>query len=140
MTRAARAAALCALLLVAAIALRLPDAEFASRRPETGEVTVPRSPTPPVVRAAAANRQDRTRRAHRRRETRAFDGRPLLAVLPLELGGVRITIEGLAADGTTVDLRVSAGPRGQLYARAVYQRALTAFADPGNAYRVRWVR
>lgn len=138
MTRAARAVALGVLLLVAAVALRLPDTEFRQPRPAARHPTPTASATPPSVSQRETDRQDRVGAAHRRRETRAFDERPLLAALPIRLGGVGIAIEGLAPDGVTTELRVSAGPRGRVYAEALYGRALAAFGDTGGAYEVRW--
>lgn len=139
MNPAGRSILLVVLLLVAALILRLPDTEFGSpHRPVTEPPIATPSATPPLLSAKAADRQDRVDDAHRRRETRAFDDRPLLAVLPVTLGGVRIAIEGLSADGVTTELSISAGSRGREYAEAVYRRALVAFGDSGDAYAVRW--
>jgi hypothetical protein len=121
-----------------AAAFGLPEAQVVDRPPQAaGPVPAP-SVAPPVIGREEANRQDRVGRAHRKRETRAFDGRPLLAVLPLKLGGVRIAIAGLAPDGRTAILEVSHGQRAHAYARRVYERALAAVDDDGTAYRVRW--
>lgn len=139
MSRPARLAVFAALFVLAVVALELPDATLSppTRPPDTTAAPKPTA-TPPSLTAAEVNRQDRVSATHRRRETRAFDARPLLAVLPLELAGVRIEIAGLAADQHTTILTIGAGPRGRRYALALYRRALAAYGDPGTAYAIRW--
>lgn len=140
MSGRARFLAYSILFVLAAVALQLPDAQLAepidSFRPAPPTPTV----TPSPLTSTEVNRQDRVGRAHRRRETRAFDRRPLLAVLPLDLGGVRIEIAGLAEDGKTTILSIAAGARGQRYAEDLYRRALAAYGDSGADYTVRWKR
>lgn len=91
-----------------------------------------------VASPAAIDRQDHVSRAHEKREARAFDQRPLLAQLPLTYHGVRIDIAGLAADGRTTRLAVTATPDATGTPRAVYQEALRAFGDTGGAYLPRF--
>lgn len=145
MSRPVRWLAIAGLLLLAAVGLQLPDQGLKPRLPRSEEQPAepgksPATPTPPALASAELNRQDRVNRAHRRRETRAFDLRPLLAVLPLELAGVRVDVVGLAADNRTTILEIAAGPRGRAYAEAVYSRTLSAYGDRGTAYTVRWAR
>ena len=96
------------------------------------------TPAPPVLGRETINHQDRTSRARRRREAAAFDARPLLTRLPLELAGVRIDLAGLAPDGHTTTLAIDPGSRSRPFARRVYRRALATYRDPGRSYRLRW--
>lgn len=141
MRQATRLAVLAGLFALAAIALQLPDLQTPPSDPGVAPVTptpTPVATAPEPLTAAQINRQDRTSAAQRRRETRAFDRRPLLAALPIELAGVRIDIAGLAADQRTTILELTPGPRGRAYAWAVYRRALAALGDSGHAYSTRW--
>lgn len=129
--------AVLAVLVTAALGLRVPEASI-SPSPRLRSIPQPTpKQSPPKLSAVAIDRQDRVTRAHRDRETRAFDERPLLALLPLELAGVRIEISGLAADGRRTILRVYAGPRTAGFATTVYRRALSAAGDDGAAYELR---
>jgi hypothetical protein len=140
--------ALLALIALAAIAAALtgrdrePHADpRTTRRPAPTATSTPRvaaTPAPPAIERDAINRQDRTGRAHRAREARVFDTRPLLTELPLELADVRIDLAGLHRDGQTVILAIDTGPRSRAFARRVYERALRTFGDSGSGYRLRW--
>lgn len=81
------------LLLVAATILQSQDAGPPTRR---GEPARSPTPAPPELEPADLNRQDRVSRTHRHREEVAFSGRPLLALLPIDLGLVRADVEGLS--------------------------------------------
>lgn len=137
MSRWFRLLAVAVLFAIAAVVLQLPEKQLTLSGKAPADPATPAT-TPPSLTAAQINRQDRVSRAHRRRETRAFDRRPLLAVLPLELAGVRIEIGGLSADGRTTVLTITPGPRGRPYAEHLYWRALSAYGDSGSAYDVRW--
>lgn len=138
MSRVARVCVFAALFVGAVVALELPDSgiQLSPRVTPTPMATA----EPPAITAAEADRQDRVGAMHRRREARAFDRRPLLSVLPLELAGVRIRIAGLAADDRTTILSISAGRRGRDFAEALYRRALAAYGDSGDEYTVQWSR
>jgi hypothetical protein len=139
------------LLVLATIAATTAAIAFASRSPAE-RPTAPRpvatpatrspslTPAPPRLDDATLDRQDRTTSRQRRREQRAFDARPLLAQLPLTLGGVRIDLAGLAADPYELIVRIDPGARSRAYALTVYRRALHSVDDPGRGYRVEWVR
>lgn len=105
MSRRARLLAFAALFVLAVVALQLPETQVPAPSPPSSTATRPPTSTPPPLVAAQLDQQDRVGRLHRRRETLAFDRRPLLSVLPLELAGVGIEIAGLAADGRTTILR-----------------------------------
>ena len=97
-----RLAVLAGLFLIAALALQLPEESVHNRVPGPSGAPPRRpSPAPPRLTGAQINRQDHLRPAQRRRELRDGRTRPLLAVLPLELAGVRIAIAGIAADRRT---------------------------------------
>lgn len=143
MTGRTRAVALAGLLLVAVIVIELPDAELPGRhRPETASPPSRLRPTPapPRLDSRTINQQDRTNPAQRRREHRDAARRPLLAVLPINLAGVRIGVGGIGADGRTTTIAIDAGRRGRRYAAALFARALAAYGDSGAGYSVRWVR
>jgi hypothetical protein len=110
-----------------------PVATLATRTPTS-------TPAPPRLDHATLDRQDRTNSQQRRREQRAFDDRPLLAQLPLTLGGVRIDLAGLAADHRDLIVRIDPGARSRAFSLAVYRRALHALGDTGRGYRVEWAR
>jgi hypothetical protein len=99
-----------------------------------------RTPVPPRLGRDVIDRQDRSTRRERERESQVFDGRPLLTQLPLELAGVRIDIAGLAADGETTLLSIDPGTRSRAHARAIYRRVLAAYRDTGHAYQLEWTR
>jgi hypothetical protein len=75
-------------------------------------------------------------RAHRRRESRALDERPLLSELPLELGLISIDAAGLTPDGRRTVITLTGPDR--VVAEAAYRQALQALGDPGTAYAPRW--
>lgn len=141
MTRASRRILLAVLVGVAAVGVALDGQDPATpslpRPAATAQGSLSSRNAAPRPTRSQVNRQDQVSAAHRRRETRAFDDRPLLAVLPLELAGVKIEITGLARDGRT-ELEVRPGPQGSGYARSLYRRALAVYGDSGNAYTVRW--
>jgi hypothetical protein len=143
--------ALLALIAIATIAAALtgrnhePHADrpatAPSPAPTATSTAAPRAvatPRPPALDHDAINRQDRTGQAHRAREARLFDTRPLLSELPLELADVRIDLAGLHRDGHTLILGIEPGPRSRAYALRVYQGALHTFGDSGSGYRLQW--
>lgn len=144
MTRRTRRLALSGLFVLAVVGLELPDADLKVRpqRELTAHASPARRPTPvpPQLDRQEINEQDRTSAAHRRRELRDAAARPLLAVLPVELAGVRMAVDGIAADDRTTTIAIDPGQRGRAYASALYRRAMTAYGDPGSVYSVRWVR
>lgn len=83
--------------------------------------------------------QDQVSRAHDRREARAFDGRPLLAHLPMVIEDAVIDVAGLATDGQTTIIEVKPLDGRVATARAAYRQALRARGDSGAAYLPRFV-
>lgn len=139
--------ALIALTVLALASANLPaisDRPASRPRPSEHDVAATpeptRTPVPPSLGRDVINRQDRSTRRDRARESRAFDRRPLLTQLPLELAGVRIDIAGLAADRETTLLSIDPGPRSRAHARAAYERALAAYRDSGHGYELEWAR
>jgi hypothetical protein len=139
--------AVIALVVVGFAASSLPatsDRPAARPRPSQRDVAatpVPaRTPVPPSFGRDVIDRQDRSTRRERERESQVFDSRPLLTQLPLELAGVRIDIAGLAADRETTLLSIDPGTRSRAHARAIYQHALAAYRDSGHAYEPEWAR
>jgi hypothetical protein len=136
--------ALAVLALAAANLTATSDRPASRPRPSQRDVAATpaptRTPVPPKLGRAVIDRQDRSTRRERERESRAFDSRPLLTRLPLELAGVRIDIAGLAADGRTTILSIDPGTRSRAHARAVYEHALAAYRDSGHAYGLEWAR
>src|SRR4051794_5562011 len=120
MSRFGRLLTLAGLFLVAAVAIEIPDAT--TDPPIPPQRSAAATATPPALTPAQTNRQDRVGARHRLREVLAFDGRPLLSLLPIELAGVRIEIAGLAVDRRRTIVSVSAGPRGRDYAETLYRR------------------
>ena len=139
-----RVAAALAAFALAALALGTPTTpREAARsgsppRPARPRATATNTPGPTRLSRARLNRQDRVDRARRRRETDAFDGRPLLGQLPLTLAGVTIDIAGLAPNGRSTLLTIDAGERSHAHARAIYEQALRTYGDPGRAYQPRY--
>jgi hypothetical protein len=133
--------ALAAIAVAVTLAARL---QPPPRRPSPAAATARPAPSPPTsppaprVDRAALDRQDHSPVDQRRRETAAFDDRPLLAQLPLELAGVTIDIAGLAADTTATILRIDPGTRSRAYALGIYRQALAAYGDRGRGYRLEW--
>ncbi len=128
---------------LAALALLAPLTLAACGSPAPTATPTPTTrpaPTPRPPKAAEVNTQDRTSRAHKRRESEAMDERPLLDRLPLTVGGVTISIQGLAPDGKTTLLRIDAGEGTDAHARSVYRDALHAYRDSGRAYKIEVVR
>jgi hypothetical protein len=111
-----------------------------SQRDVAATPVATRTPEPPKLGRDVIDRQDRTTRRERKRESRALDSRPLLTQLPLERAGVTIDIAGLAADRQTTILSIDPGTHARAHARAVYQRALAAYRDSGDAYELEWTR
>jgi hypothetical protein len=111
-----------------------------SQRDGTATPVPMRTLMPPKLGRDVIDGQDRSNRRDRERESQVFDGRRLLTQLPLERAGVTIDIAGLAADGQTTILSIDAGTRARAHARAVYQRALAAYRDSGDAYELEWTR
>ena len=64
----------------------------------------------------------------------------LLDRLPLERGGVRIDIAGLAPDDRITVLSIDAGTGTRAHARAIYQHQLQQAGDPADAYVLEWAR
>lgn len=143
--RLALLAAVSLVIVAAAVAVGLAgggQAEDRAAEPPARERRSPASGPRPGHRRrtlAEINRQDRVGRAHRRRETRAFERRPLLQRLPVVSQGVTIDIGGLAADGRTTVLTISIGPGSRRHAIGVYRRWLRRTRDTGEAYRARLV-
>jgi hypothetical protein len=142
-----RVRALIALAVVALAASHLTatsDRPAPRTRPSQRDVAATpaptRTPVPPRLGRAVIDRQDRSSRRDRARESQMFDSRPLLTQLPLELAGVRIDIAGLAADRETTLLSIDPGTRSRAHARAIYQHALAAYRDSGHAYEPEWAR
>lgn len=96
-------------------------------------------PAPMEADARSVGRQDQVPAAHREREERAMGERPLLDLLPLRVGTVRISVGGLSEDGTKAELEVDANGASKPRARQIYRRALRSFGDSGTAYEVRIV-
>ena len=94
------------------------------------------TPSPPQPSRGVVDLQDRTSRAHRHREARAFDMRPLLNALPIRRDGVRIDVAGLAADTRHAVIAIAPGRRSRRHARSVYRRLLAATGDSGRAYTI----
>lgn len=131
---------LAALALLAPLTLAACGTNAAPAPTTTPAPTSKPAPAPRPPKAAEINTQDRTSRTHKRRESEAMDSRPLLDRLPLTVGDVTISIQGLAPDGKTTLLRVDAGEGTAEHARAVYRDALHAYQDSGRAYKIEVVR
>jgi hypothetical protein len=84
--------------------------------------------------ARQIDRQDRPDPRRQRREARAFDSRPLLAVLPTTLDGVRFEIGGLAAGGRATIIRASARGLGGRAARIAYDTLRRQTGDRSRSY------
>lgn len=140
--------ALLTLAALAAMAAAVALSAQPSTRPTPGSPTETATatptpagtPAPPRLGGAAINRQDRVSAAHRVREARVLDSRPLLARLPMTRGGVRIDIAGLSADERATVLAIDPGQRSRAHARATYRRELRRAGDPGDAYVLEWAR
>jgi hypothetical protein len=138
MSARSRVAVLAGLFLVAAVILEVPDARLnPSAPPAVGDAK--RTP-PPRLSRLQVNRQDRVPEAQRRAAAGDARERPLVSVLPIALGGVRLDLAGVSAGGNRTVITIAPGRRGRAYAAALYRRTLAALGDTGHAYLLRWVR
>ena len=140
MSSRSRFGVLVGLLVVAAVVLELPDeVEQVSSWPPPASGVSKRPPAPRLSRRQV-NRQDRVPAAQRRAEAHDGRERPLVALLPIALAGVRLDLTGVSPNGERTVISIEPGSRGRAYAAALYRRALAALDDGGHAYLVRWVR
>ena len=105
--------------------------------PTPGTANVAPRPVPaPRLTEEQINRQDPPDAGRQRRESRVFDGRPLLNALPTTLQGIGFDIGHLAADGHTTIVRVDARGLGRRRARIAYASLRRRTGDRSRSYQL----
>jgi hypothetical protein len=94
-------------------------------------------PRAPVLTKREIDRQDRASPAVKQRESRIFDSRPLLNMLPAQSHGVDFDIGGLSADRRRTVITADAHGAGRTRAVAAYRALRRRVGDDSRNYELR---